>query len=462
MHSDKTSNGAPTSDQTPGGLRSPDDLPAVEPPSAGFILQLFLVPGILVTVLVAFIWFFFGGPGGGPQSADDFIEALRSANDKYRWKTAEHLAQVLQRDDNLARNVKLALAITELLEQELKNPPPIVSASEPEREEAPDTARFLAAAAGRFQVPLALPLLQRMIDQNERTDDVGRRLRLRAALWAVALLGESLNDYDAVPDEKKEELGAALVNEAKASTTTARAVWAQRAFDHLVYRQRRRTDQSAAGKEPFGVIDSLAKGARSDDEMCRKYTILALTQWDDAGSDRLLQELAGGNTELRHFENSDERRGRREIRYNAALALARRASPHTPLELVLETLNEAKQRELHPDNPGMADQTLVIALRAMQELKRRDAAAFAGETALVSAVETLAHSSNPRLQVEARKLLTGGTAVASGSAAGLSRQTLLMLGVGGGVLLLLGVAVFARWRRNTAAAFESKTPGGTP
>ena len=38
---------------------SPDDaLPPVEPPSAGFILQLFVVPGVIVVVVIM-IWLMF-------------------------------------------------------------------------------------------------------------------------------------------------------------------------------------------------------------------------------------------------------------------------------------------------------------------------------------------------------------------------------------------------------------------
>jgi len=441
MHSDDSTNGEPV----PRGELG-DQLPHVEPPSAGFILQLFVVPLILVTILVAFIWFFFGGPGGGPRTAEDFIEALRSSNDKYRWKTAEHLAQVLQRDEELARDVKLALAIAELLEQEQQKPPPVLSEVEPDKEEATDTARFLAAAAGRFQVPVAMPVLQQMIERNQRVDEVGRRLRLRAALWAVGLLGEGLHDYDRLSDETKESIRTALEAEAKAGTEqTARRHWAALALEHLAYRERK----SKEAGEPFGVIDALVKGARSEDEMSRKYTILALSQWDLPGGDRLLQELAGDNGDVSYFENDDHERGRREIRYNAALALLRRGSPNTPLEIVLETLSEPKQRELHPDNPGMADQTLLVGLRAAQELKRKAAEAFTRETALTSAVEGLAQSSNPRIQVEARMILGGGSERVAGASSGWSRQTLLILGVGGGVLLLLAIAVFARWRRHS-------------
>ena len=37
----------------------PDDLPVVEPPSAGFILQLFMVPGLIVAAVIG-VWALFG------------------------------------------------------------------------------------------------------------------------------------------------------------------------------------------------------------------------------------------------------------------------------------------------------------------------------------------------------------------------------------------------------------------
>jgi hypothetical protein len=40
------------------GLSPDDALPPVEPPSAGFIIQLFVVPGIIVVVVVM-IWVMF-------------------------------------------------------------------------------------------------------------------------------------------------------------------------------------------------------------------------------------------------------------------------------------------------------------------------------------------------------------------------------------------------------------------
>src|SRR5207302_7649724 len=103
------------------------------------------------------------------------------------------------------------------------------------------------------------------------------------------------------------------------------------------------------------------------DELTRKYTILALANWDEPGADRVLRQLANDQSDLPDdaFEKSEEgpvneqdrARGMREIRYNAALALARRGSPLTPWRLVLEILDESKvQRQYAADaKPSQAN-----------------------------------------------------------------------------------------------------------
>ena len=75
MSLDSTANGAP---------QPADELPPVEPPSAGFILQLFLIPGILVALVVGFIWVFFGWLGSGPQTPEEFLQGFRSGKDRSR------------------------------------------------------------------------------------------------------------------------------------------------------------------------------------------------------------------------------------------------------------------------------------------------------------------------------------------------------------------------------------------
>src|SRR5437763_9207205 len=91
-------------------------LPPVVPPSGRFIAQLFLVPGLIVAgaviVLLGFSWL-----AGGTRSADAFLRDLDSPNTDIRWRTASDLAQVLKRDESLARDPGFGLKLASLLQQ---------------------------------------------------------------------------------------------------------------------------------------------------------------------------------------------------------------------------------------------------------------------------------------------------------------------------------------------------------
>ena len=74
---------------------SPDDaLPPVEPPSAGFILQLFFIPGMIVLVIVM-IWLLFSWLAHKGNDRDALVKAL-SRNNEARWQAAFNLANDLQ------------------------------------------------------------------------------------------------------------------------------------------------------------------------------------------------------------------------------------------------------------------------------------------------------------------------------------------------------------------------------
>ena len=53
------------------------DLPPVEPPSAGFVVQLFVIPA-LVVVVVIIVWLLFGKLAGGERDAMEYVRQLRS------------------------------------------------------------------------------------------------------------------------------------------------------------------------------------------------------------------------------------------------------------------------------------------------------------------------------------------------------------------------------------------------
>ena len=90
----------------------PQGLPPVKPPSARFIVQLFLIPGLIVAGLV-FVFVFGGLAYVGSNTPQSFIVQLDNPNPDVRWRAANELAQVLQRPESLelASNPDFALDI---------------------------------------------------------------------------------------------------------------------------------------------------------------------------------------------------------------------------------------------------------------------------------------------------------------------------------------------------------------
>jgi hypothetical protein len=86
------------------GARVPEDLPPVQPPSAGFILQLFVVPGLIVLAIVA-VWLLFGKLAGNEQDWKGLLVELQHPNEHRRWRGALGLAQMLKADQDLHDSV---------------------------------------------------------------------------------------------------------------------------------------------------------------------------------------------------------------------------------------------------------------------------------------------------------------------------------------------------------------------
>ncbi|HVA45248.1 MAG TPA: HEAT repeat domain-containing protein [Pirellulales bacterium] len=99
---------------------SPDDhLPPVEPPNAGFIVQLFVIPALIVVIMFAL--------GGGikwlverDNNPEAYVDALRRNNDA-RWQAAHDLADVLRnpRNAKLKDDARLAEQLAGILNKEL-------------------------------------------------------------------------------------------------------------------------------------------------------------------------------------------------------------------------------------------------------------------------------------------------------------------------------------------------------
>ena len=66
------------------------DLPPVEPPSAGFVVQLFVIPAVVVVVVII-VWLLFGKLAGGERDAMEYVRQLRSpaANWRLRFRAGQ-------------------------------------------------------------------------------------------------------------------------------------------------------------------------------------------------------------------------------------------------------------------------------------------------------------------------------------------------------------------------------------
>ena len=168
---------------------SPDDaLPPVEAPSAGFIVQLFVVPGVIVTIIVL-IWLAFNWlaqMGNDPQS---YVDAIQR-NNEGRWQAAVNLANALNNEkgpgfQELRRNRKVVQDLSAVLEKEIDGR---------DMEEKPVTFRmFLCRALGSFEVPDGLPALLKAVSTNR---DEKESVVRRSALESIALLAENVRTAD--------------------------------------------------------------------------------------------------------------------------------------------------------------------------------------------------------------------------------------------------------------------------
>ncbi|MCL6502116.1 MAG: HEAT repeat domain-containing protein [Pirellulales bacterium] len=125
---------------------TPDDaLPPVQPPDAGFLVQLFVIPGVIVLIILA-VWGGIHWLASSAQDPESFVRAL-SRPTSGRWQTAHNLADVLRHPGNseLRRHRGLALQLGSLLESEL--------AGGDRGEESIKLQVYVCHALGQFELP---------------------------------------------------------------------------------------------------------------------------------------------------------------------------------------------------------------------------------------------------------------------------------------------------------------------
>ena len=324
-------------------------LPAVTPPSGRFIVQLFLVPGLIVVIILALlvplvVW------QTRPYRAEVLLEDLRNPNADVRWRAAERLSKVMPTDcseasPRYALDVKFGLDLSEELRKAIdEETDQLARIGNKTREDAPKEyktleaqqglIRFLCGSLGYFDVPVTAPVLCEMAATPVPAENKVLLLRRQDAILALAKLGDNLRYYHRLPDERREEVLTDLAREAESSGNRRKA--ARAVLDFL------------KDDKPVGVEAALEQCAKSDLAVIRQLAAFAFSFWDVDEAEQALIDLT--QDDGRGADPSDEQRFYQvEIRNLAVVALARHGSklfqknPHW-LDVLAEMLNEKELR----------------------------------------------------------------------------------------------------------------------
>jgi HEAT repeat protein len=335
---------------------SPDDaLPPVEPPSAGFILQLFVVPGVIVVIIVIVLLMFnwLAQKGNDPRA---YIDQLQR-NNAVRWQAAVNLANALREPHSSAgQELKgdrvTAQKLADILDTEI--------ATGSMDEKLVTLRIFLCRTLGEFHVPEGLPVLMKAANEHKEKHPEVRG----AALEAIALLAENIRKANPEHPLSNPNLEIALIEAA----------------------------------DPQGLRTATAtdsKPDRPEREEAARRSAAAFTL-GVIGGEKCLAKL---RSMLRDADT--------EVRYNAATGLARHgdiSSEEVLVEMLdptaAEGLKNEKETGSHEYKRAMI---LVNGLRAASRLAQQNTTDSLQD--LSAAVDTLVEAEVPReIRVEAISL----------------------------------------------------------
>jgi hypothetical protein len=409
-------------------------------------LRLFLVPCLIVGILVAL---FLVGPSllngfnrligrsvDDNRSADQFLKALDDENLEVRYRAASDLAQVLLRKKTLAADARFSLGLADRLQKAIDRSakaekefaakvdgltPKERAAWEKKLEPDRTLITYLGGSLGNCLVPLGAPLLKQLAEQESGLEPEMLLLRRRAALFALANLGQALNRFDELSAEEKDAIEQQLED---ASQKSSHSSWSKATLDYL--RARRKGKQ-----DTLGVAAALKKCSTDNDPFLRELSALASNFWHGQGVEETLiesflvdmsKDRGGGEKEFADGLGKNPASDTRQVttkpgfmvQANATIALARRGSPRVKLAVLEEMLDPEKLRSIFvlrgKNTADLPDEALVVetvinTLKALRQLQAKRPVVLSGPAGkrLVSLVDELAESDNRAIRTEAEE-----------------------------------------------------------
>lgn len=183
-------------------LAGDDLLPPVEPPSAGFIVQLFIVPALIVIVVVA-VWTTFSWlVHRTAMQPEDLIDGLQGSS-VARWQRASELADMLrnERFAEFRTSSAAAAKLAGILDREIDD----VGTKGDQDEQSATLRYFLCRALGEFSVKDGTDvLLKAATTERDPSELIVRRgaiqaIAVRAFNLAQLVPPQSLDDSNVVP-----------------------------------------------------------------------------------------------------------------------------------------------------------------------------------------------------------------------------------------------------------------------
>lgn len=258
-----------------------EELPPVRPPSAGFIVQLFVVPGLIVLAIVG-IWLLFGKLATSEQDWRSLLIELKHPNEQRRWRAATGLSQMLTADremgargQKLAGNVEIADALVQTLASELERGG--------KREEDLRYQSFLARTLQQFDLPAnVLPALALAMQPSQ-----DREVR-KNAIVAIAVLANRMHTAGLPLDERDlaRELRAVAADEDPLIRQTC------------AYALGLLTDQSARGQLAVMLADANME--------TRMNAAVGLARQGDSAGLQVIVEMLRGASEPQERGSAEE------------------------------------------------------------------------------------------------------------------------------------------------------------
>jgi HEAT repeat protein len=320
----------------------PEQLPPVEAPDATFIIQLFVVPGVIVAIIVL-VWTLFNWLAQMGNDPLSYVKAL-DRNNQARWQSAVNLADALREPGNsaLKSNTEVATKLAEMLEREIE-------AAHNDDKTSLQLRVYLCHALGEFTVPQVLPALIKAAGTQRAEDE--RYVRF-AALKGLTVF---LSGQPSVSDALRTQLRPVMLKAADDPETLVRST-------------------AAFGLGALGDDESGAKLKQmlADKHPNVRYNAATmLASHGDLTSEKVLAEMLGSKPSAASEPDSDEAALQAEhtaIVVNAMRATAKLATAQPQADL---TALRAAIKQLSTSDPSKQVKLESAALLSRLEQLRK-------------------------------------------------------------------------------------------